>query len=349
MGIWTPNVPVQSNLALELNRGNPCNYTFTLPGNQQFPTGTTAGLTLFNTYGQIVGAWAGTIAGGTITFLQPHSVTDLIPAGTSWTLTTVGQGATEPVMWAQGTVVRNEAPFPNQPPQNSGYGVDYSYSFATAGALSDPSWNVLAGTPVVYNNSSLSLPNAVAAGSPIAVMQNGDILNILGSTGAPWSKATMLYFAPLPGDPVSLTYNVVKGAAVAGGTTWVIVCSASDMNTCVAFVHTQFSSSGTPTVAIATGSGPTSGGAYTTFTPQATVNYTTASLDNFIATFNPTTNTYALTKFGSTTPLVSWPDSGNLIPHGAGHRYVGMSFQSGALAPGVEISDWFINTSVPTP
>lgn len=347
MGIWTPSNPVLSNLVLELNRGNPCNYLYTLPGNQQFPTGTTSLLTLKDTSGNILGQWEGTISGGTINIVEPHAVTDLIPAGTSWTLATNTTPPGEPTLLAQGTVVRNEAPFPTQSPQNNLFnGVDYSYTFATAGMLSDPTWTILSGTPVVYNNSSLQLPNAVAAGALTAVLLDGTTVGL--NEALPWETASMLYYAPLPTDAVSLSYNVVKGLNIGGGETWIIVSSAYDMNTCVAFYHQQWIG-GTNTVGIATGSGPTNGASATAFDIQESVTYTTETLDNFIATYNPVTNTYALYVFGNTTPLVTWTDSGNLIPHGPGFRYVGFVFKSGLLAPGVEISDWIINQGVATP
>lgn len=336
--IWAANVPVLSNRVLELNRGNPCQYTYTLPTGT-FPTGTTSALALFDTSGDVVGAWAGTVSGATISFVQPSSVTDLIPAGTSWTLTVTYPSAPNATMLVQGTVVRNEAPFPGASPTNVLEAVTYSYTFATPGILSDTAWNVLTGQPVVYDNSSVNLPNAVAAGAPSVVWLDTGSVSVYDDD-SPWSQASMLYYAPLPSDPVSMSYNVVNGDGVLGGETWIVVCSAYDMSSGVAFFHQQFSSEGTPTVGIATMTGPT------TFDVQESVNYTTNSNDNFIAQYDPATNTYALFLFGNTTPLVTWTDAANTVQHGPGYRYVGFSFESGLQAPGVEICNWNINPGV---
>lgn len=336
--IWAQNVPVLSNRVLELQRGNAAQYTYTLP-NGTFPTGTTSALAVFDTSGNVIGAWAGTVSGATISFVQPSSVTDKIPAGSSWTLTVTYPSAANATMLVQGTVVRNEAPFPGQSPTNILEAVDYSYTFATPGILSDAAWNILTGQPVVYNNSSVNLPNAVAAGAPSVEFLDTGSVSVL-TDSSPWSQASMLYYAPLPSDPVSMSYNVVNGQGVLGGETWIVVCSAYDMSSGVAFFHQQFSSTGTPTVGIATMTGPN------TFDVQASVNYTTLSNDNFVAQYNPATNTYALFLFGDTTPLVTWTDSASAVPHGPGYRYVGFSFESGLQAPGVEICNWNINPGV---
>lgn len=337
--IWQPTVPVLSNRVLELNRGNTCVYVYTLPGIVSFPDGTTGTLSLYNQSGQSLGIWAGTVSGNTITFTQPASVANLVPAGTSWTLTALYPDSTNPTMLAQGTVVRNEAPFPSLPPTSTTQTVNYSYTFSTTGSLGDPAFNILSGVPVVYDNSSLSLPNACAAGSPEAAILNDDITEI--TSDGPWAQAAMLYYAPLGSDNVNLTYQAVQGNGVLGGITYVVICSAYDMSTCAAFWHQQWASGFTNEVGIAVGSGPT------TFTTKATADYTTTSLDTFTASYNAASNTYALYVGTNPTPLVTWVDGANAVPHGPGFRYVGFSFQSAFLAPGVEIANWYISDAVP--
>src|SRR4051812_13932773 len=104
MGIWKPDVRVESNRTLELNRSNPLRYSYTLPGNRVFAPGSTGVLTLQNTFGQTVGAFMGSIAGGTISFVETAQIADAIPRGTSWTILTTDPADPLPTMRAQGTV-----------------------------------------------------------------------------------------------------------------------------------------------------------------------------------------------------------------------------------------------------
>lgn len=328
MATWQPSTRVESNRVLELNRGNPFRYIYRLPGLQTFPADTTAVLTLFNTYGQVLGVWAGTVDGGKVSFFQPADVVDKIPAGTSWVLSTTSAGAPDVTVLMQGSVIRAEAPFPDAPGQTSQFeALQYSYNFGTPGALVDPAWRIMAGKPVIYDNSSQGLPNAVAAGS----LLNGNLTF--------FDQVTMMYFAPLNDDPVRLTYNVVKGGGTAGGEAWIVICSSYDMDNSAAIYHRQWFGSG-DTVGIATGTDPK------TFATRASVAHTTNNLDNFTAEYNPSSNTFSVYVGTSQTPLVSWVDTTNIVRHGAGERYVGFSFKSAALAPGVEVSDWIINDSV---
>lgn len=327
MGIWTPEVRVESNRVLELNRSNPAVWTYTLPGNRQFPTGTVAALTLKNTFGQVVGTWVGTVAGGSVAFDQSgqQALVDAIPRGTSWTLI-ASYGGTSPRMLAQGTVVRNEAPFPDAPPQSSLFnGVQYQYSFGTPGFVFDPSWRILNGSPTVYDNSGASLPNAVAAGTLLTGL-------------VPWDDVAMLWFAPLNTDSVRLTYNTIRNGA---GACWVVLCSNYDMTNYAALYHQGVFLSGAwqhDTVQIHTGSGPV-----TTVGRGSPVNYTTVSNQNYTAEFNPITNTYNLYVGTSLSPVVSWTDTTNVVDHGEGERYVGFAFKSDVLTPGIEVSDWIIS------
>ncbi|QSM01084.1 hypothetical protein SEA_NANOSMITE_39 [Mycobacterium phage Nanosmite] len=324
MGSFKPLVPVRSNRPLELQRGNPLRYRYTLPGNREFPVGTTALLTVANTYGQTVGAYTGVVLGKDINFTEAAAISDALRRTDSWQLFVTYPSETMPTLLEQGQVIRIEAPFPDAPPQSSEFdGVSYQYSFGTPGRLYDPAWRVLAGSPFVHDNSARSLPNAVAAGTLI------DDLTL-------WPKVAMLWFAPLQTDAVRLTYNIVRendGIGIA------VICSNYDMTNWVGIAHKQVFGVGSwddDQLQIVTGTGPT------TYAVRVTQDYDSADLSNFTAEYNPITNTYSVYLGESHTPLLSWIDTTNVVNHGEGERYVGFAFESALLSPGVEVSDWII-------
>lgn len=309
-----PILPVDSNLIIELNRGNPAEWVYST--KTPFDDGTISTITFRNTYGQAVDTWQGEVVDGKLHFSADTSSTDFLPLGTSWVLMAdQGEGQR---MYAQGIVVRNEAPFPNAPAMsNAAPPVQYSYSFGTPGVVTDLVWTILTGHPQVYDNSEFSVPNAVAAG------------NLSGS----YDSVCMLYYAPLTTESVRATYTVITGNV---GEAWVGFSSKYDATNYVAFRHTK----GSPDkVSIAVGSGPL------TLADEVSTNHTTA-YENFTVSYNPSSNTYAMYVGTDTTPLLEWVDSANVIGHGSGDRYALLGFKSNTSGPGPEICNWRIADAV---
>ncbi|WP_132855822.1 LtfC-like domain-containing protein, partial [Mycobacteroides abscessus] len=213
MAIWTPSTRVLSNQPLELNRDNPLHYKYTLSGGKKFPSGTTAFLTIKNTYSQTLATFEGIVAGSTVTFLEAKAISNALPRGASWTLHIQTPELDEPRLELQGTVIRSEAPFPDAPPQSGEFdGVQYRYSFGTPGFVVDPAWRIMNGKPRVYDNAYRSLPNAVAAAS---------ITDGAGGGPTLFDDVAMLYYAPLKTDAIRLTYNTIRFGS---GTAWIAIC-----------------------------------------------------------------------------------------------------------------------------
>ncbi|WP_141564279.1 LtfC-like domain-containing protein [Mycolicibacterium palauense] len=319
MGVWRPQVRVESNRSLELSRGNPLRYVYSLGRGKTFPYSTTAYLTVSNSYGQTLGVFSGVVNGGEISFYEPAEVTDKLPRGATWTLSTEYGG--EVTLRVQGIVIRNEAPFPDAPANSTEFeGVQYRYSFANVGPVHDPAWRIMDGTPTVYDNSGRSLPNGVAA-------------------GAFYKDVAMLYFAPLKSDAVRLTYNTIRGGANSNGYAWAVVCSNYDMTNWVGFYHKQVWGLGSwdnDRIGIITGTGPTE------FSIRAEVEGDTSNNTNYTGVYNPLTDTYSLYKGTSLTPIVTWTDNTGLIDHGEGEQHVGFGFRSDLAAAGIQVSDWII-------
>lgn len=323
MNIWRPTQSVENNRVLDLNRGNPFSWKYTIGKSNVFPD--SGVIKIWNTYGQLLATWDGEvdIDGKSLLFEETVSAADGIPAGSAWQLFAEIDGATR--LLAQGNVTRSEAPFPDAPAQSSEFdGVRYQYSFGTPGLLSDPSWRILDGNPRVYDNSIRNLPNAVAAGSLLA----GDF--------AIFDDVAMLWFAPLRTDSVRLTYNTIRSRfdSDGNGELWVVICSNYDMTSWVGFHHKQVWGNA-DTLSIVTGTSPTA------FTNRVSVSGSTANNAYYTAEYNPLTNTYRLYS-GAGSQLVSWTDQTNVIDHGPGNRYVGFGFRSDFLQPGVQVSDWLI-------
>jgi hypothetical protein len=324
MGVLKPLYPVKSNCPLELNRDNPFEWIYSQGQGKTFAFGSDAFVTFKNTSGQTLDSWEADVVDGNLHFYTGAARANNIPNGTSWTLTVDLNDGNEPRLFMQGTVFRAEAPFPTIPSSTpQAQPLQFSYSFGTPGFVVDPAWRIITGNPQVYDDSSLTQPNAVAAGS------------VDGST---YPQVSMLYYSPLNTDAVRLTYNVVRGvggiAGAIGGETWVVISSSYDMSNSAAIYHKQFLGSG-DTVGIATGSGVAA------FTTRNSVSHTTSTVENFTAEYNASSNIYSVYLGTNTTPMVSWTDSGSIVHHGPGERYVGLSLKSSHAGPGVKISDWF--------
>ncbi|APQ42144.1 minor tail protein [Mycobacterium phage MrMagoo] len=327
MGSFKPLVPVRSNRPLELQRGNPLRYRYTLAGNREFPLGTTALLTVANTYGQTVGAYVGVVGGKYIDFAEAADISDTLARTDSWQLFVTYPSETMPTLLEQGQVIRIEAPYPDAPPQSSEFdGVAYEYHFGTPGLLTDPAWRIMNGHPRVYDNSLRSLPNAVAAGTLLTGL-------------TPWDDVAMLWFAPLQTDAVRLTYNTIRAHDNSNGEMWTVICSNYDMSNWAGFHHKQVFGIGSwdsDTISVVTGTGPT------TFVNRVSASKDTQDNQIYTAEFNPITDTFTLYVGTDMTPVVSWTDTTSVVDHGPGERYVGFGFKSTILDAGVQVSDWII-------
>lgn len=319
---WRPEFPVRSNRVMELNRFNPAKWSLTLPANYAEVSSPT--IVFRNSYGQTLATWEGDVDGRVLTFDIEDDV-DLIPRGAGWQLFADIDG-TERLL-VQGTVVRNEQPFPDAPVASPEWDAKmFSYSFGTPGRLYDPAWRILVGRPTVYDNSGEDLPNAVAAGTLFTLEL--------------WPQAVMMWFAPTQTDSVRFTYNVVRHG---DGECRVMICSNYDATNWAGILHKQVFGIGSwddDEIAIVTGTGPTD------YQIRATVSWETQDLQNYTAEYNPLTDTYAVYLGDSLDPIVSWTDSTNIVDHGPGERYVGLGFKSALLSPGVEVSDWRVQDYV---
>lgn len=326
MGIWRPDTGRKmANLAI--SSGDTPTWSYKLVGKEilVFPEGSAATMEFKNSFGQTIDTWTGEVASGIVVFdLQPTDG-DLLKRGTTWTLTVDDlDGKPRQPLW--GSVTRSENRYPDNPDENTDSdGVVFEYSFGTVGFVVDPAWRIMNGNPQVYDNSLASLPNAVAAGS------------LFGGDLTIFDDVAMLFYAPVNHDAVRLTYNTVRFGP---GQADVVICSNYDMTNYAALRHTGVFLSGVwqhDTVQVVTGTGPV-----TSVVRGSPVDYSTTSAQNYTAEYNPSSNTYSLYVGTSLTPVVSWPDTTNIVDHGAGEQYVGFGFKSGLLTPGIEISDWII-------
>lgn len=327
MGIWRPDTD-RKMVVLDIATGDTPTWSYKLAGHEiaVFPDSSVAVMEFKNSFGQTVGSWTGSVVLGVVTFPGLTAADgDALTRGTTFTLTiTDVDGRSRQPLW--GSVTRNEARYPDNPDNSTAFdGVVYDYAFNDAGFLVDPAFTIMNGHPRIYDNSLLSLPNAVAAGS----LAGGDL--------TVFDDVAMLYYAPVKGDAVRLTYNTIRSGA---GQSWIAICSNYDMSNYAAFRHTGVFLSGLwqhDTVDVVTGTGPV-----TIVSRVTPVNHNNLTNQNYTAEYNPASNTYSLYAGTSLTPLVSWVDSTNIVDHGDGEQYVGFGFKSDLLTPGVEVSDWTI-------
>lgn len=312
----TPVYPVKSNRVIELQKGNPFEWAYR--PFRALPEGSIGYLTFKNLAEQVLDVWeSDDQIEGALRFFAEEDRTDVIPRNASWTLTIdLGDGSS-PRLFEQGIVTRVEAFFAEGPDSGVWSGSYYQYPFSTPGVLLDPSWEIRAGAPRIYDNSGSDLPNALGAGSPS------------------YDQSALMWFAPLKGDTAKVTYSLVRGV----GEIWVLVCTNYDLSNSAGVYHKQ-QASGNDTIGIATGNGAFS------YTNKATATHSRVNPQNFTAIYNPNSNTFsAYIGDDLATPAVSWPDSSGVVHHGLGERYLAVILKPSSGA-GVQIGNWVASDSV---
>ena len=177
------------------------------------------------------------------------------------------------------------------------------------------------GSTKIYNNSGVSLPYGV--GANVVLFHN--------------DPSAIRYYRPLQGDTAKITVTLLNTSA---GKTGVVLCA--DINFISGLVVQFDSTTGTDHINFGQLTGPAS----VTYLGSP-ITHTIANNDAYTITQNDLTkvlSVYAGTDPSPGTLLGSWTDSGLVIPHGPGYRYLGFNFlPSGNFLiheAGPEISGW---------
>lgn len=142
------------------------------------------------------------------------------------------------------------------------------------------------------------------------------------------AKSAMRYFTPLNTDNVAVNVNMLNNGS---GKTVIAVCSDITMT---GWLGVEFNEPAN-TINFVVGTSPTTWDA-----EGSTISNAVSNNDNYTITYNNNTKTIAVYKNSSLTPLGTWVDTGGVVPHGPGFRYVGLVFDNPADSNGLQVSGW---------
>lgn len=313
--------------ALVLSRGSTFNpqpheppYTMPAAGSV-WPDGATAQIVFYDNAGGILATVNGTVTPGGIAFdPTAPAVVDLIPNGANFELFLTTSDSL-PYQIRHGKVVRKEANFLQAPPVATIAALQFADSWPVVGIRS--TWNIMAGSPVVRNNTDIVLPNSLG----------------LASTGG---SAAMRWYQQLNGNNFRIAVKLaVLHSSTRGTNSKLRIFGAADqyLTTGVGFEFTDiFPSSGarTQTVSPILVTGKTTVAYQESATTQA---FNTS--DQFTIDYNDETQTVTLYS-GTTevTGIADWDDTGATAPHGPGYRFLGLSWVNTPNNSGLQIMNW---------
>lgn len=208
-------------------------------------------------------------------------------------------------------------------------------------------WDVAAPLPTVYDPVDSSTVNAhwdVIDGA-VETHPWPAWPRTLGPQKASHTTAGVLWDTQMSTDSVKVITTLHRFGS---GKYNVVLCSNSDMTN---WLGVQFDAS-TNKIAIVTGSGPTTVTSRVNtdhiivipIIPQIGWNWVVNTHYSRVRTgmqytiqYDHPTKTISVFKGNNLgTALLSWTDSGNVVSHGSGHRYVGQSWSAALLTTGVE-------------
>lgn len=294
---------------------------YTLPAaGSVWPDGATAQIVFSdNTGAQLATVDALSVDPGGITFTPTGpDVMDQIPNGANFELFLTTSDSL-PYQIRHGKVIRKEATFLQAPSDATVTQLLFADSWPTTGLRS--TWIKMSGTPVVHDNSASSLPNSV---------------------GLTTGNASMRWYRQLNGNNVKVvfkildlhntTHNSFSRLRVFGG-------ADQYFSTGVGFeLADTVNGSGTRTQSVA----PILVTGKTTVSYQDTA--TTHGFNNgdeYTLDYNDESqiiSLYAGTNEGVF--LAGWEDTGGVIPHGPGFRFLGLGWSNSASNSGLQVTNW---------
>lgn len=254
----------------------------------------------------------GGVTGDAVTFLGDPSDMDQVPAGANFTI--VLDTPDGPVGIRHGKVIRKEPFYTTLPAAIIKPPMQFADSFQRT-ALGRKWIPIGPGRVKIYDNSGLSLPNGV---SP-------DI--------AFFTKSALRYYVPFSTDSVRLSVNVVNPLNLQAGKTGVVLCA--DINFTSGLVMQLETGVSNNYIHIGTLSDPT-----TTVYEGSAVANTTANGDNYTIAYSELTKTIAVYKGTGLTPVATWTDSSEIVPHGPGYQYFGFNWNASLFTSGIQITSF---------
>lgn len=283
------------------------------PG-EEWPVGVAAHTVFKNTAGAVIAdIVADEVTAAAIKFLAQPADVNAIPAGARFE--TFIETADGPFKIRYGIVMRPEAKFFNSPGASLQQAQLFQDTFQRT-ALGWR-WEAVRAATKIYDNSGQSL--AAGVGPNVGLFSN--------------QPSAIRYYQQLGGDSVESAVTVVMPTVfgATNGRTSLVICADQNFNTGLALEVDSVSNQ----LHMARLTGPT-----TLVYLGAPITNAPASNDGYKVIYNDLTDTLAVYKGTSLTPLGTWVDDGHIVPHGNGYRHCGFIFKPTFLETGPQVSGW---------
>lgn len=250
---------------------------------------------------------------------QPEQVAD-IPAGAKFeTFIETDDG---PLKIRYGTVMRPEATFYNTPASTTMVAKLFADSLQRS-ALGTK-WEPVYGSTKMYNNADDSLPYGV-----------GPNTGLFSGT-----KSAIRWHEQFSGDSIEASLTLILPPSRGGnnGKTCYVLCADQNFTTGLAV---EFNSIDADTLRFARVTSPT-----TVVYLAAAISDTIADHNNYRVRFTHLTKTLSVYKGTNLSPMSSWVDADDIMPHGNGYRHTGFMFSPTHRDTGPQVSGWSAKDAV---
>lgn len=273
-----------------------------------FPKSVESRIVITNSSKEILDVFEGELRNGRMNFTVEQKRTQAIPTGAQYSWFVTWTDGLE-YQWGHGYVVRTEV------------------HWATAPATQ------LANQPLAFTYVPGSVPGnrwlKKGGTGGLKVFTSDDQPNALGINNTFRATAAALWDTPFATDSVKAVVTTVTGGA---GKSGVVVCSDINMTS---YLEVQLETGSTNKLHIMRGSGPVN--MTDLITP---VSNGVSNGDTYTTIYTHASKTIAVYKGSDLTPLISWTDETDIIPHGQGYTYGGVNYIASLAQPGVKFSYW---------